>query len=290
MRRMPGAAGGIFFNEGENKQQMIYQASHNMFVAHSLAVKLCHELCPSSKIGCMLSLSNIYPNTCRPEDVFETMELRRRSLFFGDVMIRGKYPNYIARIWQEEGVCIEMETDDEKIISENRSDFLGFSYYRTSTHEYGKPFYGDTGGDQGTPNPYLENTPWGWQIDPVGLRFTLNELYDRYQVPLFVVENGLGQVDDITEDGKIHDTYRIDYLKRHLDSIKEAIKDGVEVIGYTYWGPIDIISAGTGEMNKRYGFIYVDKDNEGLGTLTRIKKDSFFWYKNFIASKGMIEE
>lgn len=288
MRRMPGAAGGIFFTKDENEQQVVYQASHHMFVAHSLAVKLCHELCPNSKIGCMLSLSNIYPNTCKPEDVFETMELRRKSLFYGDVMIRGKYPNYIARVWHAEGISIKTEENDEGIISKYTSDFLGFSYYRTSTHEYGKPFYGDTGGDQGTPNPYLENTPWGWQIDPIGLRFTLNELYDRYQLPLFIVENGLGQKDELSSDGKIHDDYRIDYVRRHVNSILESIKDGVDVIGYTYWGPIDIVSAGTGEMDKRYGFIYVDKDNNGKGSLKRIRKDSFYWFKKLIETNGSI--
>lgn len=286
LRRMPGAAGGIFFKEGENEQQVVYQASHHMFVANSLAIKLCHELCPDAKIGCMLSLSNIYPHTCNPQDVFETMELRRQSLLFGDVMIRGAYPNYMARIWAEAGVEIRTQPGDAAILKEYTADYLGFSYYRTSTHEYGKPFYGDTGGDQGTPNPYLETTPWGWQIDPLGLRFTLNELYDRYQIPLFVVENGLGQIDIPDKDGLIHDTYRIDYVKQHVQAIKEAIKDGVDVMGYTYWGPIDIVSAGTGEMQKRYGFIYVDRDNEGKGTLKRSKKDSFDWYAQVIASNG----
>ena len=161
MRRMPGAAGGIFFREGENHQQAVYQASHHMFVASSLAIKLCHEIIPDAKIGCMLSLSNTYPHTCKPEDVFETMELRRRSLLFGDVMIRGYYPDYMARIWKEEKVQVQMEPGDEEILRQYTADFLGFSYYRTSTHEYGQPFFGDTGGDQGTPNPYLETTPWG---------------------------------------------------------------------------------------------------------------------------------
>ena len=286
MRRMPGAAGGIFFQEGENHQQAVYQASHHMFVANSLAIKLCHEIIPDAKIGCMLSLSNTYPHTCRPEDVFETMELRRRSLLFGDVMIRGAYPAYMARIWDEEKVHVEMEPGDEEILKQYTSDFLGFSYYRTSTHEYGQPFCGDTGGDQGTPNPYLETTPWGWQIDPLGLRYTLNELYDRWQIPLFVVENGLGQVDVPDEKGEIHDDYRVDYLRRHLQALKDAIRDGVEVMGYTYWGPIDIVSAGTGEMKKRYGFVYVDRDNEGHGTMARRKKDSFNYYAHVIATNG----
>lgn len=286
MRRMPGAAGGIFFREGENHQQVMYQASHHMFVANSMAIKLCHEIIPDAKIGCMLSLSNTYPHTCKPEDVFETMELRRRSLLFGDVMIRGYYPSYMARIWNEEKVHIEMEPGDEDLLRCYTADFLGFSYYRTSTHEYGQPFCGDTGGDQGTPNPYLETTPWGWQIDPLGLRYTLNELYDRWQIPLFIVENGLGQIDTPDENGVIHDDYRIDYLRRHLQAVKDAIRDGVEVMGYTYWGPIDIVSAGTGEMKKRYGFIYVDRDNQGHGTMERRKKDSFDYYAHVIATNG----
>lgn len=286
MRRMPGAAGGIFFFDGENKQQVIYQASHNMFVAHSLAIKLCREICPDAKIGCMLSLSNVYPHTCNPKDVFETMELRRRSLFYSDVMVRGYYPSYTARLWKEDNVVVHMEKEDEEIIKTYTSDFLAFSYYRTSTHEFGKPFYGDTGGDQGTPNPYLESTPWGWQIDPIGLRYTLNELYDRYQIPLFIVENGLGEIDIPNDNYEINDYYRINYIRQHILSMKDAIQDGVELMGYTYWGPIDIISAGTGEMDKRYGFIFVDRDNFGNGSLKRYKKASFYWYKKVICSNG----
>ncbi|KGQ69495.1 aryl-phospho-beta-D-glucosidase [Chelonobacter oris] len=286
MRRMPGAAGGIFFKEGENQQQIVYQASHHMFIAHSLAIKLCRELCPGAKIGCMLSLSNVYPHTCDPNDVFETMVLRRRSLFYGDVMIRGEYPTYTARIWKEAGIKIEMVCGDEEIIKAYTSDFLAFSYYRTSTHEFGQPFQGDTGGDQGTPNPYLDTTPWGWQIDPVGLRYTLNELYDRYQLPLFIVENGLGQIDTPDENGFINDDYRINYIREHILAMKNAIQDGVELIGYTYWGPIDIVSAGTGQMSKRYGFIYVNRDNYGSGNLERRKKASFEWYGKVIRSNG----
>lgn len=286
MRRMPGGAGGIFFKPGENESEVIYQASHNMFVANALAIKKCREIDKDAKIGVMLSLSNNYAYSCKPEDVFDTMLLRRRSLFYGDVMIRGEYPRYINRLFEEESVQLDIHEGDLDLIKEYTAEFLAFSYYRTSTHQKGNPFFGDTGGDQGTPNPYLESTPWGWQIDPLGLRYTLNELYDRYQIPLFVVENGLGQVDVLTQDNKVHDDYRIRYVKEHILAMKEAIKDGVEIIGYTYWGPIDIISAGTGEMNKRYGFIYVDQNNDGEGSLNRYKKDSFYWYKEVIASNG----
>lgn len=287
MRRNPGYVGGIVFSEGENKMQTIYQASHHMFVASAKAVRLCHEIIPDAKIGCMMSLSNIYPNNCDPVTVLETQDCRRRSLFFPDVMIRGYYPNYIYRLWHDHHVQIHMEKDDLELIKKYPCEFLAFSYYRTTTHEKGQPYFGDTGGDIGTENPYIETSEFGWQIDPVGFRFTLNELWDRYQVPLFPVENGLGAKDTL-EDGKIHDSYRIEYLRKHLTSMKEAIKDGCKIMGYAYWGPIDIVSAGTYEMEKRYGFIYVDKDNHGNGTLKRIKKDSFEYYKNVIETNGKI--
>lgn len=285
MRRNPGYVGGIIFREGENRMQAIYQASHHMFVANAAAVKLCREIIPDARIGAMCSLSNIYPNNCNPQAVFETQDVRRRSLFFPDVMLRGYYPSYIYRLWEENDVHIKMEEGDEALISRYTNDFLAFSYYRTTTHEAGQPYFGDTGGDIGTENPYLKTSAWGWQIDPLGFRYTLNELWDRYQIPLFPVENGLGAVDKV-EDGKIHDSYRIDYLREHLLALREAIKDGVDIMGYTYWGPIDIVSAGKYEMSKRYGFIYVEKDDFGNGTLKRIKKDSFEWYKKIIESNG----
>ena len=286
MRRNPDYVGGILFDGTEqNKLKIVYQANHNMFVANALAVKKCHEIIPNAKIGCMLSLSNVYPNNCNPVAVFETQDLRRRTLFFSDVMIRGYYPAYIYRFWEENDCYPEVTEEELELIKNYKSEFLAFSYYKTTTHEAGQPFFGDTGGDIGTPNPFLKTSDWGWQIDPLGFRYTLNEVWDRYQIPLFPVENGLGAVDKV-ENGKIKDDYRIEYLKEHLKCLKEAIKDGVDIMGYAYWGPIDIVSAGTGEMKKRYGFIYVDKDNEGNGTLKRIKKSSFDWYKNIIKTNG----
>ena len=288
MRRNADYVAGVVFNGNENREQrqnMIYQAAHHMFVASAKANRLCHQIIPDAKIGCMLSLSNIYPYNCDPVAVFETMDIRRKSLFYSDVMLRGEYPSYILRSWHEDNVNVVMEDGDLKLLKEYPSQFLAFSYYKTSAHEAGKPSFFDTGGEQNSLNPFLKTSDWGWQIDPLGFRYTLNELYDRYQVPLFPVENGLG-ANDVVVDGKIHDDYRIEYLKEHLKALKEAIKDGVEIMGYTYWGPIDIVSAGTGEMKKRYGFIYVDKDNEGNGTLKRIKKDSFEWYKNVIMTNG----
>ncbi|MCB2362423.1 glycoside hydrolase family 1 protein [Clostridium estertheticum] len=282
----PYGAGGLRIKPDENKMQVIYQASHNTFVASSLAIKLCREIDKEAKIGCMLALSAFYPATCHPDDVFETYELRRRSLYYSDVYMRGYYPNYAKHIWDELSVNIKMEDGDEKVIKKYTCDFLAFSYYKSSTHSYGMPVFGDTGGNTGKPNPYLQSTAWGWQIDPKGLRYVCNELYDRYQKPLFVAENGMGNIDVVEEDGSINDDYRIDYISRHLMALRDAIKDGVDIIGYTYWGPIDIISAGTGEIKKRYGFIHVDMDNDGNGTLKRRKKKSFYWYKKVIESNG----
>lgn len=288
MRRNADYVAGVIFDGSEDRtkrQNMIYQAAHHMFVASAIANKLCHSIIPDAKIGCMLSLSNIYPYDCNPVAVFETMDIRRKSLFYSDVMIRGHYPGYILRSWKKDNVHVIIEDGDLDLLKKYPSEYLAFSYYRTSTHEAGKPSFFDTGGETSTPNPFLKTTDWGWQIDPLGFRYTLNELYDRYQIPLFPVENGLGANDEVV-DGKIHDQYRIEYLKEHLHAMKEAVKDGVDIMGYAYWGPIDIVSAGTGEMKKRYGFIYVDKDNQGNGTLERIKKDSFEWYKNVIETNG----
>ncbi|MBY7142265.1 family 1 glycosylhydrolase [Virgibacillus sp. NKC19-3] len=282
---MPHIAAATKVEENENRLQVIYQASHHEFVASAIATKLCHEIIPDAKMGAMLSLSSVYPNTCHPDDVFETYELRRRTLFYSDVLLRGKYPNYIYRIWKEYHVNVEMEENDLELIENYTADYLGFSYYRTTTHKTGDPILENTGGVIGTPNPYLETTPWGWQIDPKGLRLVLNEVYDRYQKPLLIVENGLGMTDEV-EDGEVNDDYRIEYLRSHIEEMKEAIKDGVDLMGYTYWGPIDIVSAGTGEMKKRYGFIHVDRDNDGNGTMERKRKKSFDWYKKVIQSNG----
>lgn len=284
---IPTAAGGILLHDNENRLQAIYQTSHHLFVASAIATKLCHEIIPDSKMGAMLSLSGVYPNTCHPDDVFETYELRRRSLFYSDVLLRGHYPNYIHKIWDEHHVKIQMEDNDIEIIKSHTADYLGFSFYRTTTHKAGTPILGNTGGVIGTPNPYLKSSPWGWQIDSKGLRYVCNELYDRYQKPLFIVENGFGTNDEIV-DGEINDEYRIDYVKAHLQEMKNAVLDGVDLMGYTYWGPIDIVSAGTGEMKKRYGFIYVDRDNEGKGTMKRFKKKSFDWYRKVIETNGAV--
>ena len=286
MLKAPYLAAAIDTRGMEDPMPTIFQAAHHLFVSNARTVKLCHELLPGAQIGCMLSLSNVYPATCKPEDVLDAYNVRRRQLFFGDVMLNGAYPCYTAKLLDDMGGAIAPEPGDLELIKENTSDFLGFSYYRTSVYSRGDAIAFSTAGGVGHDNPYLKKSAWGWQIDPVGLRYTCNELVDRYRKPLFVVENGLGAVDTVEADGHVHDPYRIEYLRDHIDALAGAIKDGCDIMGYTWWGPIDIVSAGDGEMKKRYGFIYVDRDNEGRGTGARVKKDSFAYYRHVIATNG----
>lgn len=283
---LPIIAAAIEIKEDDTKLQNIYQASHNMLVASAKAVIKGHKINENFKIGCMLSLSPIYPASCKPEDVFESYQLRRRSLFYSDIHMLGEYPAYFERIISENHLNIHIEYEDKEILKKGVCDYLGFSYYRSSLHEVGMKILGNTGGILGKKNPYLKETKWGWPIDPLGLRYVCNELYDRYHKPLFIVENGLGASDEIETDGKIYDYERMEYLKKHVEMVKEAIKDGCEIMGYTWWGPIDIVSAGTGEMKKRYGFVYVDKNNDGSGTLKRMRKCSYDYYKQIISTNG----
>ncbi|WP_347565117.1 glycoside hydrolase family 1 protein [Candidatus Enterococcus moelleringii] len=263
-----------------------YQALHHLMVASSYANKIAHEINPENKIGSMLALSGIYPKTCHPDDVLGAYQFRRRALLFSDVMMRGYYPAYAKSIFDEYDFQLIMTEEDQKVLKNYPSDFLAFSYYRTTVFDKDAETTTTTGGQQGQPNPYLEKTPWGWPIDATGFRFVLNELYDRYQKPLLCVENGMGNIDTI-ENGTIHDDYRIDYLRNHIAAMRDAVTiDGVDLMGYTPWGCIDLVSAGTGEMQKRYGFVYVDVDDNGNGTLNRIKKDSFYWYQKVIETNG----
>ncbi|MDU5949751.1 MAG: 6-phospho-beta-glucosidase, partial [Paenibacillus macerans] len=286
---LPFLGAGLVFEEGDNVKQIQYQAAHHQLVASALAVKACHELIPDAKIGCMLAAGSFYPYTCNPEDVYQGMEKDRESYFFIDVQSRGEYPGYAKRFFRDHGLTIEMEPGDAELLKKHTVDYIGFSYYSSRTTSTDpevnkKMTSGNVFGS--VANPYLDKSEWGWTIDPLGLRITANQLHDRYQKPLFVVENGLGAHDEVTPEGEVNDDYRIDYLKRHLAELGEAIQDGCEILGYTSWGPIDIVSASSGEMRKRYGYIYVDRDNEGKGTLKRIKKKSFGWYKNVIQSNG----
>ncbi len=273
----------------ETDMQTLLQASHNMLVASAEVVKLGHQINPNFKIGLMIYYGPNYAKTCNPDDVMASIIAQDNTYYFSDVQSRGYYSNKAKKLWEKNNIHIEMEDKDQQILKEGTVDYIGFSYYASSVSasDTEKEETTNSNVTKAIKNPYLKASDWGWQIDPVGLRVSLNQLYDRYQKPLFIVENGLGAIDKIEEDGSIHDEYRIHYMKEHLKEMKKAVEeDGVELMGYTVWGPIDLISMGTGEMKKRYGMIYVDRDNEGNGTLQRSKKDSFYWYKKVISSNG----
>ena len=267
-------------SEGQDR----YQAAHHMFVASARAVKLGHEMMPNSQFGAMYAMSELYPATCKPEDVFHRLQERRENWYFIDIMGRGYYPRYAKEIWRRRGVKeIVFAEGDEEILREGQLDFISFSYYRSNTTKAGDDWF-NVGGST---NPYLKETPWGWPVDPLGLRHVMNEIYDRIQKPIFIVENGMGAIDELDENGIVQDDYRIDYLRDHLQAMADAIIiDGVECLGYTMWGPVDLVSLSTGEMKKRYGFIYVDMDDKGNGSLKRTPKKSYAWMKEIIASNG----
>lgn len=281
-----GYAGPI--TEVPDKPQERYQGLHHQFIASALAVKYAHENYPQFQMGNMCIFSTMYPFTCNPDDVMKTeRQMQMMNWFCSDVHVRGYYPSYSERYFEENGITIKMESGDAEILKNGTVDFYTFSYYMSNCVST-DPAQAQSSGNLmgGVKNPYLKASDWGWQIDPKGLRYTLNILYDRYQIPLMVVENGLGAYDKLEEDGSIHDSYRIDYMREHIREMEEAVKDGVDLMGYTPWGWIDVVSASTGEMAKRYGFVYVDKYDDGTGDLSRKKKDSFYWYKKVIASNG----
>lgn len=289
----PFNGGGIQGNPDEIDQNILYQAIHHQFVASAAVTKLGHEINPDFKIGCMIAGSPIYPLTCSPDDVLEAMRKDRDSLFFGDVHARGRYPGYMKRYFRENDIHIHMEPDDEEILK-HTVDFISISYYMSycATADEEKNVQSRGNIMSAVKNPYLEESDWGWQIDPKGMRYILNQLYDRYQLPIFIVENGLGARDELVEDGQggctVDDTYRISYAKKHLEQVKEAIKDGVDVMGYTSWGILDLVSNTSNQMSKRYGFIYVDRNDDGSGSFARYRKKSFYWYKNVVASNGAV--
>ncbi|MHC5248300.1 6-phospho-beta-glucosidase [Enterococcus sp. LJL90] len=285
----PFVGGGLVFETGENQEEIKYQAAHHQLVASALVTKKAHEIDSENLVGCMLAGGNNYPYTCRPEDYQEAINRDREGYFFIDVQARGKYPNYALKRFERLGLKIEMAPEDSKILASAPVDFVSFSYYSSRTVSAHEEDYEQTTGNiYGTiKNPHLTNTEWGWQIDPLGLRNSLNQLYDRYQKPLFIVENGLGAVDTPNADGFVEDDYRIDYLRQHIQAFTDAVTiDGIELIGYTTWGCIDLIAASTGQMSKRYGFIYVDCDNQGNGSFARSRKKSFYWYKQVIETNG----
>lgn len=290
----PLMGAGILTQKNLLKAQDLYQAAHHELVASALATKIGHEIDSENKIGCMVLGLTSYPRTCNPDDVIATMEESKRGYFFTDIHMRGYYPSYALKMMGKEDVVLDA-TDEDLEMLKNTCDFLSFSYYMSKCIASNPEQYEKGKGNltTGVKNPYLQESQWGWQIDPKGLRYLLNTYYDRYQKPLFIVENGLGAKDTLLSEEKdgywVEDDYRIQYMNDHLAQVSKAIEDdGVEVMGYTSWGCIDLISASTAEMKKRYGFIYVDRNNDGTGTFKRYKKKSFYWYKNVIETNGKI--
>ena len=286
----PYLSGGILTPKEQLSKSDLYQAIHHELVASALVTKMAHEIDPDNKVGCMVIGIPSYPLTPNPDDVIANMEQDRHNLYFTDVQARGAYPKYLNRYFKENGIQIQMEEGDEEILK-NSVDFISFSYYMSTCGCADPDAHPQAAGNiiPGVANPYLRSSQWGWQIDPKGLRVLLNQFYDRYQKPLFIVENGLGARDELIEkDGvlTVEDDYRIEYMREHLLQVEEAIEDGVEVLGYTSWGCIDLVSASTAQMSKRYGFIYVDRNDDGSGTMARYRKKSFYWYRDVIASNG----
>ncbi|MFV0556373.1 MAG: glycoside hydrolase family 1 protein [Lactovum sp.] len=277
-----------FGGNKDHDMSLNYQALHHMFVASAKAVILAHEINPENKVGCMIAGMTSYPRTCHPDDVLLNQNsMKMMNFLCGDVHVRGDYPSFAKKYFENHQIKFDILEGDKETLKAGVVDFYSFSYYSTNCRSE-NPEFAETGGNlaMGLKNPYLEANEWGWQIDPKGLRYYLNEVYGRYQIPLMVVENGLGFNDEFV-DNTVHDDYRIDYLRQHIKQMEKAInEDGVELIAYTMWGCIDLVSAGTGEMKKRYGFIYVDMDDLGKGSLKRYPKDSFYWYKKVIASNG----
>lgn len=286
-RVMPLSGTGVLTDECEHGEQDLYQAAHHQLVASALAVKACHEIIPDAKIGCMLGYLTRYAYSCDPADQLLQMQETHSDLFYSDVQVRGKYPAYMLRYFSDQGIELVMDSGDEAILAQYPVDFMAFSLYNSctvSTRPDAPRSSGNLAG--GVKNPYLMRSSYGWERDPMSMRIGLNRLYDRYQVPLFVVENGIGEIEQVSEDGVVHDAHRIEYLRAYIEQMREAVKDGVELMGYTLWGCIDLVSASGSQMSKRYGLVYVDADDAGQGTYDRTPKDSFYWYRKCIASNG----
>lgn len=286
----PFMSGGIPLPEGGVPKSELYQAMHHELVASARATRIAREVAPRAQVGCMVLSMPIYPLTPSPADAVAVMDADHGNLVYGDVHTRGEYPGYFLRRLREEGIALDI-TDEDRADLKNTVDFVSFSYYM-SIAETADPSLRSAGEGNimgGVPNPTLPASEWGWQIDPVGLRLVLNQFWDRWQKPLFIVENGLGARDQLVEvDGEktVVDDYRIAYLNDHLVQVGEALEDGVDVLGYTSWGCIDIVSASTAQLSKRYGFIYVDRNDDGSGTLDRYRKKSFHWYADVIRTNG----
>jgi 6-phospho-beta-glucosidase len=286
---IPYMSMGLEGGSPDTRERDVFQGLHHQFVASAAAIKTCHDVIPGAKIGCMNTNFPVYPYSCNPEDVWSAYTKERLINYFcSDVMIRGTYPQYGKNYMADRGISPRIEPGDLELIAAHPADYLGFSYYMSVTERADRGEAESASGNffGGVKNPHLRQSEWGWEIDPLGLRILLNRLYERYGIPLFIVENGLGARDEVKADGSINDDYRIDYLREHLKAARDALNDGVDLMGYTAWGCIDLVSASGGEYAKRYGFIYVDKHDDGTGTLERRKKDSFRWYQRVIASNG----
>lgn len=287
--RHPFRTAGMIPDNSKSFFGKTFMALHHQFVASSLVTKIAHKIDSNNKIGCMITKLAFYPYSCNPDDILKAQEMNRLNHIFSDVQVFGVYPQHALNFMKNMGMNFEISDEDAKILKENTVDFISFSYYMslvTAAKEDGLEITsGNTA--KGIKNPYLETSEWGWQIDPKGLRYSLIDLYDRYKKPLFIVENGIGAVDTIDEFGQIQDDYRISYFREHIKEMIKAVQiDGVDLMGYTSWAPIDLVSVSTSQMSKRYGFIYVDLDDDGNGTMRRYKKKSFEWYKNVIKSNG----
>ncbi|WP_225048257.1 6-phospho-beta-glucosidase [Lacticaseibacillus kribbianus] len=281
---------GVRLAPGENPEQVLYQVGHNELVASAKAVQIGHAIDPTNQIGCMVSYGLAYAATSAPKDAFKALRAMQANFWFSDVQSLGRYPAWLRRYQKQQGLELDIRPEDLVTLENGTVDYVGFSYYASGVRK-AAPDEPDTfmarGDDTNVENPYLDKTDWGWSIDPLGLRYALNWLTDRYHKPLFIVENGMGALDTVTAAGEIHDPYRIAYLRAHIEELIKAVTlDGVDLIGYTPWGIIDLVSAGSGQMDKRYGLIYVDKNDAGDGTLKRLKKDSFYWYQHVIATNG----
>lgn len=285
----PFTNSGIVYQPGDNREEIMYQAAHYELVASAKAVQVGKKINPKFEIGCMIAMCPIYPATCKPEDILMAQKGMEKRYYFTDVHVHGFYPNHMWKYFERKGYDLDITKEDLEELVNGTVDYIGFSYYMSFAikHRSENVFYDYHEPEDLVKNDFVKASDWGWQIDPVGLRYALNWFTDMYHLPLFIVENGFGAIDVKEQDGSVDDSYRIDYLKAHIAEMVKAVdEDGVDLMGYTPWGCIDLVSAGTGEMKKRYGFIYVDKDNEGKGTLARSKKKSFNWYKKVIATNG----
>ena len=281
---------GLLIKPDEDKEAVMFQAAHYEAVASALAVQIGHRINPDFQIGCMVAMGPVYPATPNPNDVFKAERTMQTNYYLADVQVKGKYPAFLDRYFDRHAFNLDITLEDRDVLLAGKVDYIGFSYYASHVTEASQDEPTDfitMGHNREVKNSTLQRSDWGWEIDPVGLRYALNWFSDRYEVPLFIVENGFGAFDKINQDGHIQDDYRIDYLRQHINQMRLAVEvDGVKLMGYTPWGIIDLVSAGTGQMEKRYGVIYVDKDDQGKGTLARSKKASFDWFQKVIRSNG----